>query len=454
MALSLFDGDRVAAIERLHAATALYTVEPVVRDLFARVTWPRRDARLLDPSCGDGAFLGIAVDLLLSALPDLPDEDLVRAVQGWEIHAGACAQAREHIGALLKRYGRVAAIATSIVHEGDYLTDPAARRERAVYDVVVGNPPYLRFVNVPALLRMEYEGVLPAWARGDLLHAFLDRCAEALLPDGELALVTADRWLFNVSCANLRAALGRTLRLAHVARLDAATAFYRPKNRKPGTPPRIHPVAIVLSAGGDQPVTAEPFYPEANSATRGIPLGEIARVQIAPWVGPLGVFLVDEATRARVGAEVIPAIDTDDLRADGSVAAPTRYVFAAAPDREPGENLGAYLRANLHRLPPRARQRSAWWMPPERVDALDLSQPRLVVPRIAKDLKAFRVPAGVLPINHNLTIVAEGSRDLHRVQAAIDSEDARRWIHARAARLENGYLSITTRLLRELPLDL
>src|SRR3546814_7143146 len=79
-----------------------------------------------------------------------------------------------------------------------------------------------------------------------MLHSFMDRCARTLKPDGEIALVTADRWLFNMNAAGLRASLGERFGIHHLERLDASTAFYRPKQRRAGTPPRIHPVAVVL----------------------------------------------------------------------------------------------------------------------------------------------------------------------------------------------------------------
>jgi hypothetical protein len=57
--LDLFDaaGDLSAAIEALHAATALYTAEPVVDVLLDRIGRPDRDGRLVDPSAGDGMFM-------------------------------------------------------------------------------------------------------------------------------------------------------------------------------------------------------------------------------------------------------------------------------------------------------------------------------------------------------------------------------------------------------------
>jgi len=58
------------AIEALHAATALYTAEPVVEVLIDRIGWPDADGRLVDPSAGDGMFMVRALSRLDLA-PDI-----------------------------------------------------------------------------------------------------------------------------------------------------------------------------------------------------------------------------------------------------------------------------------------------------------------------------------------------------------------------------------------------
>lgn len=78
----------------------------------------------------------------------------------------------------------------------------------------------------------------------------------------------------------------------------------------------------------------------------------------------------------------------------------------------------------------------------------------LMIPRIALGLRPLRLPDGVLPINHNLTIIGAGSESLERIEAALRSDFAQRLIEQRAPRLENGYFSITTRFLRDLPIVL
>jgi type I restriction-modification system DNA methylase subunit len=235
------DTARRAAIDDLHARTAIYTASPVVDDLLRRLGWPNGNARLVDPSCGDGMFLARALSALLAARP--AGFDPRGQVEGWEIHPVACLEARSRVAAVLASHGwsraRAATLANDILHNRDFLTEGPHTPK---WDIVAGRPPYLRAANVTDLLRNEYSRHVPDYAKGDLLHSFLDRCSRTVLPAGRIGLVTSDRWLFNHGASRLREKLGQRLSLAHAERLSAETPFYRPKQRRAGSPPRVHPV--------------------------------------------------------------------------------------------------------------------------------------------------------------------------------------------------------------------
>jgi hypothetical protein len=450
---------RMAAVDAVHNATAIYTAEPVVMNLLNQVNWPNGDARLVDPSAGDGMFLGCALTKALSAHA-FDDEDLPSVIEGWEIHPHACAQARARIEAILVAHGRPAAfaneLAAKIVHNRDFLTDGP---EAPTWDVIAGNPPYLRWVNVPDLLKDLYASCVPKYASRDMLHSFLDRCARTLRPGGEIALVTSDRWLFNDGAGELREKLGERLAIRHLERLDVTTAFYRPKQRRAGTPPRIHPISVVLSSEGAMAMTKAPIYPDATPGRyAGMPtLGEIAEVRLAPRMGPHGIFVMtaDEARAADIPMEwLVPAIDTDDI-CDGLLGMPTRYVLRTKRNEIPCAEVLAHLERTIHRMPKQSRRKTLW-LPPESFAKFDLTRPSLLIPRIArtKTTRAIRVPAGILPIEHNLSIVAGDDATLNRVEAAIATDLAQQWIQEHAARLEGGFVSLTTTHLRNLPISL
>lgn len=420
---------RRAAIDELHVRTAIYTASPVVDDLLKRLGWPDGDGRLVDPSCGDGMFLARALDALLAARPG--GFDPRGQVEGWEIHPAACVDARSRLAAVLASHGwlpaRAATLANDMVHNRDFLTDGPTTPQ---WDIVAGNPPYLRAANVPDLLRNEYSRHVPDYARGDMLHSFLERCSRTVRPAGRIGLVTADRWMMTAGASRLRERLGQRLSLAHVERLSAETAFYRPKQRRAGSPPRVHPVSVVLVSddGAGQNLSSKPIHPGVDGARyEGMRLlGDFAEVRIAPWLGTEGVFVVDAATARGLPPEcLVPAIDTDDIQ-HGKLGTPTRWAIRTYPGEEPAPDVMAHLASRMHLMAKRGRQGKVW-MPPESFHALDLSRESLIVPRIAKTPRAVRVPPGILPINHNLSIVAGGAVTLDQVEEALASTIAAEW---------------------------
>ncbi|MCB1534106.1 MAG: N-6 DNA methylase [Rhodoblastus sp.] len=455
MTLDLFPADpRADAIDLLHAATALYTVRPIVEGLLDRVGWPRAGQSLLDPSAGDGAFLVAALDRLA---PKPGDLITALRVQGVELHPGAVIEARSAVAERLAVYGWDAdaarAAARRMVIEGDFLTQQDLGR----YQIIAGNPPYLRYGHLPEFFKSLYAAITPAFAMADVQHAFLAQCLKHLAHDGQIAFVVADRVLFNEGAAELREHLGQRLGIGHVQRHNAESAFYRPKLRRKGTPPRCHPIEIVLTPAADAPIalTRAPISPDAPGGLpvhTGRTLSDVAVVRLAPWLGPRGIFNIDAAVAAGLPTDkLVPIVENDDVAGDDTLGEPRRFAILTDRSSDPPPEIVRHLQATLNRMPARGRKK-AWWTPPEPI-TLDLSRPGVLVPRIAKRLRAIPIPAGVLPVDHNLHIATSDTVSQDELIAYITSAKAQEFARAHAPRLENGYLDIRTSLIRRLPID-
>lgn len=456
------DDARALAVEQLHRATALYTRSHVVDALLNDAGWPQAGKRLCDPAAGDGAFLDAALRRLLDRNAGADAGQILDSLEGWEIHAGACRDARERLTATLCEHGwdltDAQRLARQIVHQGDFLTD-VARAPR--YDVIAANPPYLRYTKVPSVLQALYDVAVPEFARADLLNAFLERCRDMLRPGGTFAAVTSDRWCFNAGAANLRAVLGQTLRVKQLTRIDGDNAFYRPKDRRAGTPPRVHPVTVILERADEAGIVkldGAPIYPGAPDVRcTGRTLSDIATVRLAPWLGTPGIFVVKPDVAATLPSDwLIPVADGKDFTGgvfSGPKAFAIRTEAAETPEALPGPIID-HLRRELPRMCRRGR-RDKFWLPPETwLHRFDLSRPSIIVPRICRGLTAVELPPGILPIDHGLSIAQSGGASLEQVAEALRAPLARQWIEARAPRLEGGFVSVTTLLLRTLPVSI
>lgn len=462
MNLTLFERTALEeAIEQLHDATAFYTSEPIVDQLLDIVGWPDGGRRLVDTSCGDGAFLGAALIRLLAQSPGVTDAQIASLITGWEIHFFAAAEARQRLARILVDHGRCAdtarQLAEAMVNHGDFLLEGP---RVPTWDCVAGNPPFLRYAHLPAVLREAYESDLPDYSQGDMLHSFIDRCTLTLRPGGEIALVTSDRWLFSQCAADLRDVIGQRMGVHHLARLDSTSAFYRPKNRRSGQPPRIHPVAVVLRESHlcSSKLTRSPIYPDATGDdSPGLPtLSEVSTVRLAPWLGKHGLFVIDLQTAETAGiptSMLVPVVDTDNIKG-GVLSHPTKFAIRTERNVEPPAAVMRHLEANMHLLAKSKQRKDQRWLPPESFQSMSLDRPCLLIPRIANSLRPVRVPAGILPIDHGISIVTSGDASLDEIEAALLHPDAETWVRARAPRLENGYYSLTTTLLRSLPVNL
>jgi hypothetical protein len=130
---------------------------------------------------------------------------------------------------------------------------------------------------------------------------------------------------------------------------------------------------------------------------------------------------------------------------------PRRFAILTRADREPSPAIAAHLKAQLHRMPPRGH-RNPWWLPPETI-TMSLDQPSLMVPRIARRIRVITLPPGVMPLNHNLSLVrSTGAYDLDALRRILLSPASHRFAMQHCARLEDNFISLTTTKLRRLPI--
>ena len=444
LALDLGYDQRQADIAVIHRATGIYTAVPEIEALLDRLGWPQQGQRLLDPGAGNGGFLVAALARLDLARDDITEA--ARRVKGYEFYPGAVAEARRAVREHLESRGwtgRAAGrAAQAIVEDRDYLLSPVPA---GTFDVIAANPPYWRLANLPPGYRAEYEAMVPPAARADLLYAYLNRSAEVIADGGRIGLITADRWLLNAGSSALRKKLGTRFRVTDVHRLNAGSAFYRPKQRRQGTPPRVHPVSLILTPGNSgRRLGAEPFRLTELPAVDGIPLPAIAKIRLAPWLGPDGIFLVGPGS-GLPPEHLVPAVEPEDIT--GGTIRPARKWALVTSQAEPPAEILAHLDATLHRLPRRGRRGKRRWLPPEPfAGKLPLREDAVLVPRIARHLTAVRLPAGRLPVNHQLVVVS--GYPAEAVIAMLRDPAVQAQANALALGVEGDYKSYTATLLR------
>jgi hypothetical protein len=153
--------------------------------------------------------------------------DAKRALAAYELDGEASAWARELVvnelaGAGIARREAEGTAAHWIV-EGDYLLS-STTAPRA--DVVVGNPPYIRYDDLPADLFEAYRAVCPTMVgRCDVYVGFVEAGLRQLKHGGRLGFICADRWMRSAYGAELRRLVSKTASVEAVIEMHDAPAF-------------------------------------------------------------------------------------------------------------------------------------------------------------------------------------------------------------------------------------
>jgi hypothetical protein len=223
--------------------------------------------RILDPACGDGVFLMAVFDELASQKQSLASrEDCLQIVRdqifGVDIDPAAIAALRSR---LLERISLPRELAAEAVlaleqniHCGDSLMGPDFSRPRqhqpglwaddlrpardfiswperfpaaanaGGFDIIVGNPPYLRERNAKVLFdRLAASELGRRWrdARMDLWYYFLHRSLDLLRPGGVLEFIVNSYWMSSRGARRLIERLERETVFEEIQLLNDAPVF-------------------------------------------------------------------------------------------------------------------------------------------------------------------------------------------------------------------------------------
>ena len=191
--------------------------------------------RLVEPSCGSGAFLGPAVERLIAsaAASDCDFAALSDSVRAYDLQIGHVEVSRSICRDLLAQAGATedlaARLAETWVRHGDFLlsgVDLWSEGEDLRADVVVGNPPYIRYDELPESVAAQYR---QTWStmrgRGDIYVGFIERSLGILKPGGKIGFICADRWMRNQYGAQLRKLITSRYAVEHIWTMHDVDAF-------------------------------------------------------------------------------------------------------------------------------------------------------------------------------------------------------------------------------------
>lgn len=499
--------DKLACNPGVDERGAIYTRREVVEFMLDLAGYtpdnPLHRLRLLEPCFGSGEFLLEAVRRLLTASARLQTKvDLAHCIRAVELHKSTFQATKTKLAALLFEHGFEESenerLLAAWLISGDFLLQPM----QGQFDVVAGNPPYVRQELIPAALLAQYRKLYATlYDRADLYVPFIERSLSMLAEGGQLVFICADRWTKNKYGGPLRALISKGFHLRAYVDMANTPAFDSDVMAYP---------AVVLVERNTRGATAIGKAPSIDKETlsrlgkslraakpcpdQGISLITDAISGSEPWVFSSSdkrmllrrleaTFPTLEEAGCKVGIGVATGADKafiapmDDLDVEASRKLPLATTKDLAsgtilwtglgvlnPFGDDGAlvDLSTYpkLRDHLERhreiIAARhvARKSPAnWYRTIDRITPSLAARPKLLIPDI-KGAAHVVFEDGKLYPHHNLYFIISEHWDLRALQAILLSNVAHQFVAAYSTAMRGGFLRFQAQYLRRIRLPL
>lgn len=463
------------------------------------------DLSLLEPSFGDGAFLIHAVRRLMSswnkyaAKSIAPEVALANCIFGVELHTETFKRAYIDIVKVLIEEGltekQSRTLADHWLVQGDFLLIDIPRP----FDVVVGNPPYVRQELIPASLLDAYKKRYHTiYDRADLYIPFIERSLSLLNKGGNLGFICSDRWMKNRYGGPLRKFVYQRFHLKYYVDMTDTGAFHDDVSAYP---------AITVFTKGKQSKTRIAHRPQVDSKAltalssilKSKVLGEAqfyvqeidgVAFEAEPWVLESSdqltlvkrletQFPLLEETGCKVGIGVATGADSAfigpfaelDVEPDRKLPlATTKDIDTGSvtwvgqgvinPFKDDGQlvdlraypRLEAYLMSHEKLIKKRhvsTKNPNRWYRTIDRITPSLAKKEKLLIPDI-KGRAHIVYENGQLYPHHNLYYITSETWNIRALQAVLSSGIARLFVATYSTKMRGGYLRFQAQYLRRI----
>jgi adenine-specific DNA-methyltransferase len=190
----------------------VYTPESIVNLILDFVDYQENilNKKILDPSCGEGAFLiSIVERILRKALNNGIEKGKIKKILeenifGFDIDISAIKKSKKLLNDLVKKYG-IDSINWNI-KELDCLDKESVSKYFNKFDFVVGNPPYIRIQNLGEKRRKKIQNEWSLCDNGstDIFIMFFELGFNLLNSKGKLGYITPNTYLKTNTAKKLR----------------------------------------------------------------------------------------------------------------------------------------------------------------------------------------------------------------------------------------------------------
>lgn len=466
---------------------------------------PLNELRLLEPSFGYGDFLLPAIERLLAAWraagrPD-PLATLGNAVRAVELHRASVARTAISVIDRLTQEGLSDQVAEALADrwlvQGDFLLSDLDGR----FDIVVGNPPYVRQELIPDALMAGYRArYRTIYDRADIYVPFIERSLTLLAEGGQCGFICSDRWMKNRYGGPLRALVAGRYHLktyvdmvntpafhADVVAYPAITVIAREKasGTRIAHRPAIDRATLsalasrITSERTPDPASgvrelhgvtagAEPWILESSDQLALVRRLEAEFPAIEDAGCKVGIGVATGADKAFIGrydaldvepSRKLPLVMTRDIDS-GEVA--WRGFGVINPFADDGRlvelaafpKLRRYLEARRDQIARRHVAQKApanWYRTIDRIYPAIAAKPKLLIPDIKGKAHVVYEDGQLYP-HHNLYYITSDTWNIRALEAVLLSGITRLFVAIYSTQMRGGYLRFQAQYLRRIRL--
>ena len=464
------------------------------------------DSVAVEPSAGDGAFLGAMVERLVASCRQSgrPLSDCRNSLIAYELNELSAERARKLVVRCLIEQDVDSATAESLAESWIITGDFLFNAHKISADFVIGNPPYVRLEDIPEATSLFYRNTYPTMVgRADLYIAFFEAALRQLKDGGVCSFICADRWMRNQYGAELRELITSDFAVEAVIEMHNADAFHDEVDAYPAiTVIRRQQQARTIVATAGPEVASIPsqslaalLHDASNDPEIVMPAGLSAAcvdgwfTGDAPWPcqSPAQLTLLRRLegkfqpleAYAKVGIGVATGNDKVFVTKDAALVESSRLLkLAMARDINSGAmtwsghylvdpwngdglvSLDKYprLRSYFEAHGPALKQRHtaiksahAWYKTIDRVTHALTKKPKLYIADIRNVLNPVLDVGETYP-HHNLYFIHSDTWDLEVLGGLLISAIGQFFVESYGVRMRGGYLRFQAQYLRRIRL--
>lgn len=430
------------------------------------------DVSILEPSCGEGEFLvEIACRLKLSATNYGFSfaEAFIKNVKACEIDQGKVASC---VARVKESFPELAEV-ENMITTGDFLLADFPK-----VDIVVGNPPYVRYEQIPASKIEEYsKRFYTFYYRADLYVLFFEKSLKLLNQGGLHCFICSNRWMKNKYGMKLRNMIVRLFCLESIINLEKADAFQEEvlaypsmtliSNKSQSASLRYSETDCVSSLSYleyetvHSPVTSDwsdVFCSVHDSDSTMNIESQGFKICIGVATGADDIFVSKTLPNEVEKELLLPALNAKDLRGNrfewsGNYVLNPYTESGKLVDLDKYPLAKSYLEQNKERLASRhvaKKNQANWYRTIDKITPSRMTMPKILLPDISGNSYVFVDEGNFYPLHNLYYITGADISQLRLLSAILMSDFVKSQLCALANCMNGGYPRWQSQYLRKL----